>query len=92
MDTDSIERLLFPRSGAPICGALFNALCEHPYGLTSAELIWKIWKGKCEPNWPGINVRVAHINQAAKKHRAGLRIRGRGGPGSKYLIHIVREP
>ena len=79
---------------APVSGRIFDLLCEHPYGLTSRELADKVYADDPDggPDWAAesINGLVWQMNQRAKKEGLGIRIRGHGGPGSKYLIYVVR--
>ena len=84
----------FPRTkaGAPVSDTIFRELCEHPYGLTAAQLIEKIFRGVNEPDEYQVSARVAHMNRKMEQHRMGLRVRGHGGPGSIYLLYVVKEP
>jgi hypothetical protein len=74
--------------------SIFSALCERPYGLTNAELCDHAYAERKEPPlWAEacVGSAVMRFNNYAKENRLGLRIRGLGGPGSKYLIYVARE-
>jgi len=84
---------LFYRS-SPISERLFDALCTHPYGLTSKELVEKMYFDR-EDGGPltaaeSISVRVCYINKRFERLGISLRIRGHGGPGSRYQIYVVK--
>lgn len=86
---------IFPkRRETPRLEKLFYALCEHPYGLTNAELCDIVYGGDADggPDKANevLNVLVSNFNRYARKDKLGLRIRGTGGPGSRYLIWVVR--
>ena len=81
---------------APIAEALFAALCAHPYGLTNNALCELIYGHRADggadhAQW-SLQVTVCSFNRRAAKAGLGLRIRGSGGPGSKYLIYVVKPP
>lgn len=77
---------------APIVSRAFFALCNNPYGLTAKQLAYEIYYGN-EPAWAinSMHVSFMYFNRKSAKNRWGLRIRGSGGPGSKYQIWVVRE-
>ena len=69
---------------------LFNLLTEHPYGLTHAELMWEIYRGK-EPNCiSALSARISQFNKAARARGLGLRIYSKGGSLRRYRIFVVR--
>jgi hypothetical protein len=72
---------------------VFSILCEHPYGMTNSELCDHIYARVEPPLHADGNISSAawRFNKYAQKKRLGLRIRGSGGPGSKYMVYIVRE-
>lgn len=78
---------------APIVSRAFYALCNNPYGLTAKQLAYEIYYGISEPEHSRNSMQVCFLqfNRKAAKNRWGLRIRGQGGPGSKYQIYVVRE-
>lgn len=71
----------------------FFALCNNPYGLTANQLAYEVYNGVQEPEWAKSSMQVCFVvfNRKAAKNHWGLRIRGHGGPGSKYQIWVVRE-
>lgn len=79
---------------APVSSRIFDALCAHPYGLTAKELVDIVYADDPDggPDWAyeSIGLCAWRINHKAKKEGLGVRIRGHGGPGSKYLIYVVR--
>jgi hypothetical protein len=72
---------------------VFSILCEHPYGLTNSELCDHVYTSREPPLWAEGNISSAvwHFNGYARSNRLGLRIRGWGGPGSRYMIYVVRD-
>ena len=92
METD-LRPILFGRNGGAVIESMFRALCAHPYGLTNPELRAETWPVLTEPEWAEscIQVAVVRFNRLAKKRGLGLRIRGGGGPGSKYLLYVVKH-
>ena len=91
METD-LRAILFPRTGAAVIEQIFSALCDRPYGLTNPELRAAVYSGAHEPDWAPecIQVAVCRFNRLAKRAGLGLRIRGGGGPGSRYLLYLAR--
>ena len=81
------------RSAAPVRERMFNALCEHPCGLTVNELIEIVYRGAKEPAYAVGCVQAAShfINARFKDQKIGLRIRGSGGRGSRYRIYVIRQ-
>ena len=78
---------------APVSRRLFDALAEHPYGLTMRKLIEIVYNGCREPEYAASSLQVCamRFNRRAKAQGLGLQIRGSGGPGSKYQIWIVKN-
>jgi hypothetical protein len=72
---------------------VFSILCEHPYGLTNSELCDHVYANKEPPLCAEGNISSAtwRFNGYARSNRLGLRIRGGGGPGSRYMIYVVKE-
>lgn len=78
---------------------MFNLLCEHPHGLTSTEIMDKLYADRVDggPLWNSVNVRVHRFNQLARKHGLGLRIACRAGDkrctrgaNQRYCIWVIR--
>lgn len=72
---------------------IFDLLCDHPYGLTAKQLAEQVWTADDGgPDWwnSSIQVSVLRINRLAQACGIGLRVRGSGGPGSRYQIWVVR--
>ena len=79
---------------------MFNALCEHPYGLSGFELMNIIYADDEDggPDWPTVNVRVHQFNVEAKLKNSPFRIHtlvnGRpgkgGGSGLRYRLWVRR--
>ena len=78
----------------------FNALCEHPYGLTSAEIVDLIYAddptGGPLTACRSVRANVFRFNLLARRQRLGLRIHVRIGdrPGrgaGRFCLWVVRE-
>ena len=84
-----------------IIGRIFHLLCEHPYGLSTSELVDALYQddingGPLAAN-RCISVMVHKFNSQAVKSGIGLRIHlragdkvKRGGSGGRYCIWIVK--
>lgn len=77
---------------------IFNALCEHPYGLTIHQLVDVVYgddlEGGPDDPWETIRVALHFFNRYAKRTKFGLRIWNNsyhGGHGWRYQIWIVKE-
>ena len=86
-----IEQL--PRK-TPITRKIFNALCEHPYGLTGHELVDIVW-GDAEDGGPDsamncLNVHIWRFNRDAKRHGSMFRILTRRTDDFKRRSHVHR--
>ena len=92
VDTE-LRPILFGRHGGAVIEGMFRALCAYPYGLTNPQLRAAIYSPGCEPEWSQncIQVGVCRFNRLAKRRGLGLRIRGSGGPGSKYRLYVVKH-
>ena len=87
----SIEQYFFR---AFVARNVFNALCQFPYGLTMKQLVPVAYPHvEFEPEWArsSVQVCICLFNRKARKHRWGLRISGQGGPGSKYMVFVVKD-
>jgi hypothetical protein len=72
---------------------IFDALCAHPYGLKMQELIPHVYPDPDrEPDWAAncITASVCRMNKRWRAEKSMLRVRGSGGPGSRYQIWIAR--
>lgn len=71
---------------------LFNAVAERPYGVTSAELVDILYGHRRDggPEWAANSISVILHRLNKKIAVLGLRIRGWGGPGSKFHLYIRR--
>jgi hypothetical protein len=93
--------LPFYRNQVPVMGRIFDALCEHPYGLSIRELVDFVYSDDPDggPSWANnsINVTICRFNAHAKKEKLGVRIWSKNGRGTihyghRHFIFIVREP
>jgi hypothetical protein len=75
---------------------IFEALCEHPMGLSAPDLIDLLYSSRADggPDYPGSTVRmhIQHFNHEAKANRLGIRIRSIAESGRRYRVCIIREP
>ena len=90
----SIKAIMTGVDKGTILQRIFNALCEHPYGMTTSELM-QILYGADADGGPdsdhGIAVHRIHFNTQAEKAGAPFRIHCRiGGPGHRYQIWLRR--
>lgn len=93
MTDTELRPILFGRHGGAVIEGMFRALCAYPYGLTNPQLRAAIYSPGREPEWSQncIQVGVCRFNRLAKRRGLGLRIRGSGGLGSKYLLYVVKH-
>lgn len=89
-----MNTLFSERKAMPVMEALFNALCEHPYGLTNKEIADKIYADREDggPDWSAvaINLHVMRFNRFAKQYGLNLRIRSLTNSGRRYSLFLVR--
>jgi len=77
--------------------AMFEMLCEHPYGLPSVEIGERLYALRDDGGpltMRSIIRQLAHhFNFYARKEKVGLRMRATnfGGPGRRYQIWVVKE-
>jgi hypothetical protein len=83
--------ILYGSKFAPVAERFFQALCDHPYGLTAQEAAAIIYGAKGGPEGvKAVLCTTAHgINKRARKAGLGIRVRGHGGPGSKWQVWII---
>ncbi len=76
----------------PVGRSIFDALCDHPYGLSTQELIPHCYSVRHEPDYAvtSIHCIIMRMNRRFAENRSCFRIRANGGPGSKYRIFIVQ--
>lgn len=75
---------------------IFDALCEHPTGLATPDLVELLYASRADggPNYPGSTIRmhIKHFNEEARTARLGVRIRSVAESGRRYRVWIIREP
>lgn len=77
---------------APLELGVFNAVVARPYGLTVDEIVDALY-GHREDGGPEyarniVSTRLVSLNRKLKP--LGMRIKGWGGPGSKFHLYIRR--
>jgi len=97
MSKTSIQGILGQFESGCNAQKMFNALCEHPYGLTWRELTDILWGDDADggPLTASNNLQVLAVrfNAFARQKRASIRIKSgqAGGAGTRFQIWIVRE-
>lgn len=75
---------------------IFRELCANPHGLSTDELIGRLWADD-EEGGPlfaksCVAASIHRFNDCAVKQRLGLRICNVSESGRRYRIFVVREP